>query len=200
MDKKKILLGIPTNRMIQPQTVLSLLNLIKATKQDVTPMLANNGYTIAENRNYLAIQAIKGGYDYLLSIDDDMIFPEYTLDELLSHEREVVGVCAHSRTLPPMSMVTMFNQEEIPVADRLLGRQVFPDELFKCKSVGGAITLVKTSVFSKLDQPWFSNEIEKNGLNKVGEDYWFCNRCNAANVDIWVDPTIPIGHIGSYIY
>lgn len=200
MERKKILLGIPTNRMFQPQAVMSMLNLLKSTQHDVTPMLADKGYTIAENRNYLGIQAIKGKYDFLFSIDDDMIFPPDTLDKLVAHDKDFIGVSAHSRTLPPMSMITMFNQEEISMADRLLGRQDIPKELFKCKAVGGAVTLAKTSLFEKLEKPWFSNEVHETGFNKLGEDYWFCRQIERAGIDIWVDPTIPIGHVGTYVY
>jgi hypothetical protein len=81
-----------------------------------------------------------------------------------------------------------------------LGRQEIPKELFKCKAVGGAILLFKTSIFSKVERPWFANEIYETGMNRVGEDYYFCDKVIKAGLDIWVDPTISIGHIGNYIY
>jgi len=198
--KNKILLGIPTNRMIQPQTMLSLLKLVQNTKQELVIVLATNGYTIAENRNFLVVQAQKEGCSHLLMIDDDMLFPQTMLDDLLKHNKDFVGVCAHSRTLPPMSMVTLFDQEEIPVADRLLGRQKLPTELFTAKAVGGAVLLLKTSLFDKVSRPWFANENYDTGMTRVGEDYYFCNKVVDAGIDIWIDPQIPIGHIGNYVY
>lgn len=196
----KVLIGIPTNRLIQPQMMLSLVNLVKNVKVPVDIILADKGYTIAENRNFLGISTLKGGYTHLLMLDDDMIFPPDTLDRLLAHDKDFVGVAAHSRTMPPMSMVTLFNQDEIPLADKLLGRQELPKELFKCKAVGGAVVLVKKAVFEKAEQPWFSNRVAKNGMNEQGEDYWFCEMVEKAGMDIWVDPTITIGHIGNYVY
>lgn len=197
----KILIGIPTNRMIQPQMMMSLVEMIQDSKElDTKVILADKGYTIAENRNYLGIQTLKGGYSHLMMIDDDMIFPPDTLKRMISHDKDFVGVLANSRTLPPMSMVTQFNQEEIPIEDRLLGRQEFPKELFKCKAVGGAVLLIKSDVFNKIGKPWFSNEVAENGLNKLGEDYWFCREVERAGIDMWIDPTIKIGHIGQYVY
>src|SRR3990167_763046 len=96
----KILVGIPTNRNLQPQMVTSLVSLIQNTKHTIEVIIATQGYTISENRNYLAAQAIKGNYTHLLMIDDDMIFPHNTLDQLLDDKKDIVGVVAHSRTLP----------------------------------------------------------------------------------------------------
>lgn len=196
----KILLGIPTNRLIQPQTVLSLLDMVKNSKHEIIVKMATQGYTIAENRNYLATQAIKEKCSHLMMIDDDMIFPSNTLDTLLLNDKDFVGVLAHSRCLPPLPVVTTFDQDEISTADRLLGKYNFPETLFKVKGIGGGVVLIKTDVFNKVSRPWFANENYDTGMTKVGEDYYFCNKVLDAGIDIWCDPTLKIGHIGNYIY
>jgi hypothetical protein len=200
MQKNKTLLGIPTNRMVQPQTVLSLMKMVQHTKEDLVIVMAVNGYTVAENRNYIVTQAIKEKCSHVLMIDDDMTFPEDTLDRLMSHDKDFVGVVAHSRTLPALPVVTLFNQDELSTADRLLGRQELPKELFKAKGVGGSVLLLKTSIFNKIRRPWFANETYETGMTKTGEDYYFVMKCIEANIDIWVDPTLSIGHIGNYIF
>ncbi len=196
----KILLGIPTNRLIQPQTVLSLLDMVKNSQCEIIIKMATQGYTIAENRNYLATQAIKEKCSHLMMIDDDMIFPSDTLNTLLSHDKDFVGVLAHSRCLPPLPVVTTFDQDEISTTDRLLGKYNFPDTLFKVKGIGGGIVLIKTEVFENISRPWFANENYDTGMTKVGEDYYFCNKVLEIGKEIWCDPTLKIGHIGNYIY
>lgn len=200
MNKIKILLGIPTNRLVQPQTVLSLLNMVKESPNEIIVKMATQGYTIAENRNYLATQAIKENCSHLMMIDDDMIFPSNTLDKLLSNDVDFVGVIAHSRCIPPLPVVTTFEQEEMSVADRLLGNYNFPSVPFKVKGIGGGIVLIKTSLFNKVERPWFANDNYDTGMTKVGEDYYFCNKVLKAGVDIWCDPTLEIKHIGNYLY
>lgn len=162
--------------------------------------MATQGYTIAENRNYLATQAIKEKCSHLMMIDDDMIFPSDTLNTLLSHDKDFVGVLAHSRCLPPLPVVTTFDQDEISTTDRLLGKYNFPDTLFKVKGIGGGIVLIKTEVFENISRPWFANENYDTGMTKVGEDYYFCNKVLEIGKEIWCDPTLKIGHIGNYIY
>lgn len=196
----KILLGIPTNRLLQPQTVFSLLNLVKNSKHEIVVNIATQGYTISENRNYLVAQAIKLKCTHLFMVDDDMIFPENTLDQLLSHDKDIVGVVAHSRALPLMPVVEFFGDEELSTADRLLGRREIPEQLFSCKAVGGGVILIKTDVFNKVPRPWFGMEIFDTGMTKTGEDSFFCYAAKKAGYDIYCDPTLKIGHIGNYIY
>lgn len=200
MDTKKIFIGIPTNRGLQPQMVLSLLNMVKYTKHELVFVMATQGYTISENRNYLVIQALKNKCSHILMIDDDMTFPDNTLDQLLSNEKEIVGVVAHSRALPLMPVVEFFDQHLVSEADRLLGRWNIPEELFECKAVGGGVLLIDLKVFDTLPKPYFSTEVLDTGFTKTGEDSWFCYRAGENGFKIWCDPTLKIGHIGNYIF
>ena len=61
----KIAIASLTNRGFKAGTVKSLLELKCPYEKSI--IIATQGYHIAENRNYLAAQAIKGGYNYLLT-------------------------------------------------------------------------------------------------------------------------------------
>ena len=198
--KPKICIGVPTNRLIKPKTVLSLLNIIDKSKYDYHFLIASEGYTISENRTYIVTQAIKNKCTHLLFVDDDMIFPENTIDQLISHGKEIVGTVAHSRALPPMPVVEFLNEDEVSVADRLLGKWNIPKELFEVKAVGGGVLFIDLKVFETLGKPWFSTETWEFGMTKMGEDSWFCQKAREAGFKIWCDPTLTIGHIGDYIY
>jgi hypothetical protein len=58
--------------------------------------------------------------------------------------------------------------------------------------------LVSTEVFFTLPDPWFYFSYE-NGVRQ-GEDFNFCKDARKAGFDVWADPTIPIQHIGEYLY
>lgn len=197
---KTVLIGIPSNRLLQPQMVLSLVNMIKATKHQVDVVMATQGYTIAENRNYLVAQAVKGNYHYLMMIDDDMIFPANTLDKLISNGKDICGVVANSRALPPMPVVEFFGDENLSQADKLLGNREIPKDVFECKAVGGGVVLVDMRIFETWESPWFDTITHPTGMTKVGEDSWFCFEATKRGVKIYADPTLKIGHIGQYIY
>lgn len=189
---------MPTNRGIKPQTVQSLMEL--DCKHEKHIIIATQGYTISENRTYIATQAMKNGCTHIFSTDDDMIFPVSTLNQLLAHGKEIVGVVANSRALPLMPVVEFFEEEKVSIADKLMGRRDIPKELFECKMVGGGVTLVETSLYAKIERPWYDMETYEFGMTKVGEDAWFCRQIRKAGIKVWCDPQIKILHIGDYLY
>jgi hypothetical protein len=114
----------------------------------------------------------------------------------MKHEKEVVGVLSYSRKLPLSPTVAFLGSEGEPRTDV----EKIPEELFKCYSVGFGVALIDLSVFEKIPRPFFKFEVSPVGKVVIGEDEWFCNQCRYNDIDIWCDPTLPIGHIGDYTY
>ena len=182
------------------------MEIIAYSKVDWHILIAERGYTIAENRNYSVVQAQKNKSDYLLFVDDDMTFPKDTLERLLAHDKEVVGVNSYSRCLPLSSTVGLMDEkgeykhpDKYPIFERKI-----PEELFKCYFVGAGVLLIDTKVFEKIKKPYFEFTTYKSGefkgMVKDGEDGTFCKKVKEAGMDVWCDPTIPISHLGEYEY
>ena len=198
----KVSLCICTNRDIKAQTTESLLGLVNYARHNFHILVATQGYTIAENRNYCVVQAQKNKSDYLLFIDDDMVFPPDTLEKLLAHNLEIVGVNSYSRCLPLSSTVGLMNEKgEYKHPSRYPEFEMqIPDSLFKAYFVGTGVMLIKMCVFEKIKSPYFEFVVAKNGMVLHGEDGSFCEKAKKAGMDIWCDPTIQIGHLGLYNY
>src|SRR3990167_3565798 len=96
----KICVAVVSNRLLKPKTTLALMQMIAKTKHEIFPIVATEGYTTAEGRSYCVIQAQKENCSHILFIDDDMTFPEDTIERLLAHRKEFVGVYSYSRALP----------------------------------------------------------------------------------------------------
>lgn len=197
---KKITLAICTNRGIRPKTAQCLLDLVARGGYEFHVLVAERGYTIAENRNYCAVQALKNSSDFLLFIDDDMVFPADTLDRLLYHGKEIVGVNSYSRCLPLAPTTGLMDDKgnykhpnKYPAFEMKI-----PDELFKAYFVGCGVCLIDMRVFGIIKKPWFAFIGGNDGQVIHGEDGSFCDKARKAGVDIWCDPTIPIGHLGEY--
>ena len=185
----KIAIGISTNRGIKAKTAQSLLQMVSASSYEFQIIIAIEGHTIAENRSYIAIQALETKCDYLFFVDDDMVFEPDILNRLLKHKKEIIGVVCHSRTLPLVSIVKLLEENgEIS------------NDLFKCKVKGTGLLLIDMNVFKKINRPWFNFETYESGLTKTSEDSWFCQQLKKAELDIWCDATIKVGHIGDYIF
>lgn len=199
----KITLAICTNRLVQPKTLESLLNLVVYSKDiDFHILVANRGYTIAENRNYCVVQALKNTSDYIFWVDDDMTFPKDTLERLLAHQKEIVGVNSYSRCLPLASTVGLMDEKgEYKHPDRYPTFEMkIPDELFKAYFVGCGVCLMDMRIFDRIKKPWFAFKADKNGQIVHGEDGWFCEQAKKIGIDVFCDGSIPIGHIGNYEY
>ncbi len=199
----KILLGIPCNRTIKPKTVKSIVDMVAFSDHDFVTVMATEGYTTAENRNYLAVQALRQECDYLLMVDDDMTFPEETLEIMLSLNKEIVGVASNSRVLPLSTTVSRMDENGVYIHPDTLTEEekALPTEPFKAYGVGGGVLLIDSNVFKVIERPWFVFTPDPvTGQMLIGEDQYFCNRAKEKGYDIWCDPRIPIGHIGDYIY
>lgn len=194
----KIAIGILTNRGFQPKTFQCLLELVEANKSkyELDIILAENGYTIAENRNYLAVQALNKKCAYILMIDDDMTFEPSLIDDLISNKKDIIGVAYHPRT--DMQGKLKFLDETHYIK---LEQSTDPKykKTFECHATGTGIILINCEVFRKTPRPWFAFETYETGCNKLGEDWYFCKEAKEAGYKIFTDPRIKVGHLGEVI-
>ena len=193
----KISLAIPTNRGLQPKTMQCLLELAARGNYDWHIIVAEEGYTIAENRNYIVVQALNNNSDYLLMIDDDMVFPPDLLDKLLVNDKDICGVAYHPRS--ETGQIIKFLDETHIVKLEETNEPKYKDT-FECMATGTGIILIKCEVFKKIPRPWFMFEYYDTGQCKLGEDWYFSKVAKQSGFSIWTDPKPKVGHIGSKIY
>lgn len=201
----KITLACPTNRGIQPKTLDCLLNLV-AQNHEWHILVAEEGYSIAENRNWVAAQALQNDSDYLLMIDDDMTFEPDILDRLIANDKDICGVAYHSRggnksfKYPADAIMSIAEPEK--------GKYIILEEntdpkyktTFGVHATGTGIILIKTEVFKKIPQPWFMFEYHENGCCKTGEDWYFCEKAKKYGIKTFADPRPKVGHLGEAIF
>lgn len=183
----KIALGIPTNRLIKPRTAQSLLDLVNFSKYDWKVLVSSRGYNTSENRNWIATQAVNSGCDYLFFVDDDMILPPHTLEELLLCNKDIVGGVYKTKYETQADVVEYFDDER-------------PQGLFRVKAIGTGCLLIKCDVFRELPQPWFKYEWNDNGSIKRSHDWIFCEDAINNGYDVWANNTLEIKHIGQREY
>lgn len=185
----KIAIGVPTNRLIRPKTAESLMRLVAYSKYDYKIIISTRGYNTSENRNYIAVQAVKNNCDYLFFVDDDMILPPDTLDKLLAHKKNIVGGLYR----------TKYEKQE-PVVEYLDNKR--PKGLFECGAIGTGCLLIKCDVFKKIPQKykntqgWFNYIWNDNGSVKMSHDWLFCHNARECGFEVWADNNLKIGHIG----
>ena len=141
---------------------------------------------MVENRSAIIKDAMDIKADYLFFVDSDMYFFSEALEQLMKHDKDIVGAAYNYRGLP-LESTAKFEGE-------------MPKELFKVQALGAGMLLIKMPVLKKIPKPWFKNEYDENGRVKIGDDVWFCLQAAKAGIDVWCDPNTDVKHEGSYFY
>lgn len=176
-----IALLLPTNRGLKPKTLQSLLEMVAFTPVQ-TVLISTEGFTTAENRTWLAVQAIKAGATHLFFVDDDMVYEKDTLKKLLETDVDIVGAKYANR------------RGDGEVVEYLDKRSDF---LYKVKALGGGCVLIKKEVFEKVPQPWFGYKTLPSGAVSMSHDWFFCEKAREAGFNIWCREDIKPGHIAT---
>jgi hypothetical protein len=133
------------------------------------------GAYVADNRNQLAEQAIARDADYLLWLDDDMIFPSDSFFRLALHDLPIVGCNYRQRIV----------EEVIPSAFNLVDGEVQrlqpkPEGLEQVDVIGLGVCLMKAHHLRQLPRPWFR-------MGADGEDGHICGLFRAEGMRPVVD-------------
>lgn len=184
-----ILVGVPCTEYIKTRTTFALFNL--ALKEKDLKLTMQMSCDVAYNRNQIVEQALREGHSHLLFIDSDVSFEATALERLLKHDKDIVATAYNFRKLPLESVVMPLDSKD--------KNKALPVELFEAASAGTGVMLIKTEVFKKIDKPWFKFEY-LDGERISSEDVRFCVLAREAGFKIWVDPTIPVNHVGEYLY
>jgi hypothetical protein len=113
---------------------------------------------VAQGRNDIVDEAVKAGAEWILWIDSDMVFREDYLEMLLAHGKDVVGGLCVQRVPPFFSTVYFLDPRDdmFICLDSADPNAVTLNSLLRCDATGTAFLLTRTSVFEKLQKPYFS--------------------------------------------
>jgi GT2 family glycosyltransferase len=191
----RICIGIPTYGTIKSKTALCLLDTLNQNKDlEFLPLFCHSGY-IAENFNKIVRIAQDMLCSHIFFVEHDMSFPPDTIKRLLAHDVDAVGVLYNCRYLPLTKVNWFYGKDGEITKDAEI-----PTTLFEAPVMATGCALVKTSVFSKIDKPYFPMEDDQDGNRIVTQDVGFSEKIIKAGMKVWCDPTIVVGHIGDYNY
>lgn len=189
---KKILIGIPTARYIEPDTFKSIYDLQIPEGYEVTFQYFY-GYNVDQVRNLIADWTING-FDYLFSVDHDITFPPDTLVKLINADKDIV--CGVYRQRNENQILEIYDQEykNIPI------ESIYDNRMLLLGGCGFGCVLVKKEVFVKVGYPQFEYHSAINHKDTFSEDLDFCRKAINNNFTIWCDTSILCGHHGSKIF
>ncbi len=189
----KIVIGVPSGGMWHAEFGLCLFGLRNNLPDTYETLMAGcQSSFITMNRNRIVRVAMQAQADYLLFLDTDMVFPPYTLSQLLSHEKDIVGATYRKR-VPPHTLLGYIKDAENQPRE--------PGELWEMTGMPGGCLLIKMDVFNHITKPWFRESYKDNDDQQGTEDYYFSDAARAAGYQIWCDSklTADLGHIGAML-
>lgn len=148
--------------------------------------LENMAY-MSEMRNETIQYMLKGGYDYWLSVDTDIILQPQTLKVLIAADKAIVSEIFWTQAPNGRYWCNAWMEDQaagMPEEWRKPG-------LYRC-GMTGALTLVKREVFR--------NGVDYTRIPNIrqalrGEDRHFCVRAACAGYEMWIDTHCPARHL-----
>lgn len=200
-EGKKLTIAIAAHGDMKTDTAINLATQVKTLQCPIRLEVVRSAYT-HHNRNLLMQQAIDAGSTHLMFIDTDMRFPQDGVQRLMAHDKDVIGGSYNLRQ--PGDQVSTVKQLDRSASVLDLSR------LQKVRAVGTGFMLIRLDAIRALNlspdghvngEPlpplWFYFDYDGEW---VGEDVYFCDLVRKHGLDVWCDPTIPLGHIGEAVY
>ena len=174
------------------------------------------------NRNRFVEESIAAGADYLFFMDMDMTFPANALTnlfEVISDERPVVSGMYYLKREPYSPVMGRYvdwddnmhkykdEYYELGFVHPKSGDQLcmwrsftYFDKTvpFTADVIGLGCVLMKTSVFKKMERPFFHYTRDprpESGFKQMDEVMPFCAKMKKMGIPIYIDPRVQCGHI-----
>ena len=190
---KRILIAIPTNRNIEPDTFKSIYDL------DIPPGYTTDfqffyGYQVDQIRNLIAEWGKR--YDYLFCVDSDIVLPKDTLSKMISADKDIISGLYIQRK-PEQHILEIYRDNEHGGVSNISYEQIRDKGLVEIAACGMGCCLINSEVIRTLPYPHFVYKSALNHANTFSEDIYFCLQARRMGFKIWADSSIQCDHIGS---
>lgn len=178
--------------MVHADFALSLAGLCASAHPIETAIINAKSSIVAEARNRCVELAREHKADHLLFVDSDMVFPRTALQQLLAHQKDIVGATYPKRVAPHAVLGAVLAG----------GRVEGEGALMEMRHMPTGCLLIRMTVFEVLAGPHFRFRVDPDSGAIIGEDYDFCDRARAAGFDVWCDSRLSfeVGHIGQSVH
>jgi len=145
---------------------------------------------IIESRNLLRKYFLDNNYDYLLSLEQDVIPPKNVIEKLLSHNKEIVSAVyfntsqKHKRLIPLLAKSTGLDKLSY-LPEKFVKTS---NNLVEVDYCGLGCVLIHKLVLEKVK---FRFNSKKPGF----DDWWFCKDAKENNFKIYADLSIKCKHL-----
>lgn len=195
-NKKRILLAIPTNKYIEVETFKSIYDLDVPSGYEIDFQYFY-GYQIDQIRNLIADWGKR--YDYLFSVDSDIILPKDCLSKLINADKDIITGLYIQRK-PNQHVVEVYMDTPEGGTTNIPYEYLKDTGIVEVAGCGFGCVLVKSNVLRTMEYPHFYYKSALDHKNTVSEDTYFCAKARRMGYTVWADTSILCGHRGGYTF
>lgn len=192
------LIAIPTRGMIHCKVIINWKSMLMPLNSQISNLFIE-GMEVGYARNKsIELLLDNPNNNYILFLDDDVIVPSDLLLRLFRGITEegydIISGLYHQK-----------NNLKTPLAFKDIDTILHPiskdeelsEKLFEVDIVPMGCTLIKKSVFNKLQMPYFKTVVETDGKysNSITEDVYFCRKAKEAGLKIGIHTGLRCGHL-----
>ena len=145
---------------------------------------------IVKARNALRQRALEHGFDYFLSLEQDVIPPPDVIERLLRHGKEVVSGVYYTLLGDRLSPVA-YRDSATPGRRQLVAlEEVEASRLMPVVQTGLGCLLIHRSVLKKVEFRY-----EKEDALERFDDFWFCQDATQQGFQLFLDTGVKCRHL-----
>ncbi len=200
---QKIVIAIPTEGFTAPEPLHSIwqnafhLGKLSAEGKFEFYFKPVGRILTAYAREKILESALQIGADYVMMVDDDMVFPGDIFERLYSHQVDIVAALAFTRNPPHLPVLYQMHEgwdsvqhKEYAICEWI--KNYPKDRLVECDAVGFGCVLIDMKIVRKMTPQYFCMSSE------TGEDILFCLKAKKeAGARVFMDTSLKIGHLGN---
>lgn len=198
---KKIAIGMPVyDGRLDAESAQQIHIALYAKQVPVQKVIYEMGDSLVSRaRNKIAMRFLETDCDYLMFIDSDIRFNIKMIEQLLAHDKKVIGGIYLKKKLPYE-----------PVLNTTIGND---GDLLVMKETGTGFLMIHREVFEAIKKAepehsynksadeadgeyydWFRVGVVENRY--LSEDYYFCHLARKYGYKVYVDSSVVVGHVG----
>ena len=216
---KKLMIGLPAyDHKVGVKMAISLMRLGQQVLEHGISIQVSSicGCSVVSRaRNVIAHNFLQSDCDHLMFIDADMTFEPESVLRLLAwnQTKGIVAGAYESRKPGKVYILSLDGGNGVDGAQNSVAMDGMG--LVKAYRVATGFMMIQRQVFEKLRDAhpeWEHQDSMEDRLlysffdfkctpkGYIGEDFLFCDRAREIGTEIWVDPTIKLGHMGIHEY
>ncbi len=165
------------------------------------------GASVEHAKQMMYEKFLEGDWDYLFNVDADIKFincDKNPIDKLIERDKDVVGGLYVYKRFPTQPTHRPLDLQEFYEKKGYFPEKYefnVPDDIHEVQWLSGGCMMIKREVIEKLKNKYKVPNLPMVYKDEyLSEDFSFCHRARQEGYKIYGDPTIKLGHEGSYLY